>query len=206
MSFDADWDGFDDINRLAAKLSEIDPRRIDEESRKAAHDFGQRIYDEIMRWLESGRQDWPRLSDVTVLLRGAQGEKNTPKSGEPIQQRGSTQPLVDKGNFKKAIQLSTDASGAVIGILVPRSDDGKDMQMIASIIEGGATLPVTDKMRAYLSAKGVHLRKTTRVLVIPARPLFGPAADLLDENLSEWMQPYEDAVLAEIGLEEFNRA
>ena len=185
--FKITWEGFPEINDLAEKLSRVDPRMIETQARKAAHDFGQRLYDEIMKWLESGKQDWPRLSDMTILLRAAKKEKNTPGAGEDIPQRGSQQPLVDSAAFKRAVQLEKDDAGAVVGILIPKGENGKDMEMIARIIEGGATIPVTDKMRKFLAAKGIHLRKTTRVLVVPARPLFNPAADLLDENIAEWI-------------------
>lgn len=198
--FDVKWEGFKDINDLAEKLSKVDPALIQKQALAAAHDFGQQLYDEIMKWLDSGKQDWPRLSDVTTMLRAARNEKNTPGAGEDIPQYGSQQPLVDKGSFKRAIQLEKDDAGAVVGILIPKGENGKDMEMIARIIEGGASIPVTDKMRSFLAAKGIHLRKTTRVLVVPARPLFNPAADLLDENLDKWMEPYEDVILKEIGL------
>ena len=42
-------------------------------------------------------------------------------------------------------------------------------QWLAGIHEYGAKIPVTPKMRAYLSSIGVHLKKTTSVIVIPER-------------------------------------
>lgn len=200
--FGIEWDGLKELTDFSEQVSRVDERRIQEESVKAAHDLGQKVYDQIMAWLESGKPDWPRLSDVTVLLRGEHNEKNTPRAGEPIPTRGSSQPLIDHGDFKRAIQIENTDSGSSIGIIVPVGPKGQDMEMIAKIMEGGAVIPVTDKMRNYLSAKGIHLKKTTRVLMVPARPLIGPAADMLDEHLNEWLKPYEDALIKEFGLED----
>ena len=37
-------------------------------------------------------------------------------------------------------------------------------------IHEGATITVTNKMRAFLHANGIHLKKTTKTIKIPARP------------------------------------
>ena len=200
--FDVKIDGFEELQLIAKRLSTLDESVFKKEATKAAHDFGELLYAQIMEWMNSGRPDWPSLSDATVMLRSLRDEKDTPKSGENVLGKGSPQPLVDSGSFKRAIQLEKDDSGSALGILVPRDESGKDIQMIAEIMEGGALIPVTDKMRNYLATKGIHLRKTTRVISVPKRPLFNPAADLLDENLAEWLKPYEDNILREIGLEE----
>ena len=42
-------------------------------------------------------------------------------------------------------------------------------QWLAGIHEYGCTIPVTDKMRAYLHRIGVHLKKSTKVIIIPER-------------------------------------
>ena len=50
---------------------------------------------------------------------------------------------------------------------------------IAEVQQKGATIQVTDKMRSYLSGKGLHLRKKTTVIRIPARPWFGITSKVL---------------------------
>ena len=45
---------------------------------------------------------------------------------------------------------------------------------VAIIHEWGMTIKVTDKMRGYLASQGFHLKKSTKVITIPARPMFGP--------------------------------
>lgn len=54
---------------------------------------------------------------------------------------------------------------------------------LAAIHEFGATIPVTEKMRNYLAARGLPLRKETTELHIPARPFLGPAFDLYEADL-----------------------
>ncbi len=44
----------------------------------------------------------------------------------------------------------------------------------AAIHEFGGKIQVTDKMRRFLHAMGVHLRKATKYIKIPARPWFKP--------------------------------
>jgi len=44
----------------------------------------------------------------------------------------------------------------------------------ALVNEFGATIPVTEKMRRFLHAKGIHLRASTTEIEIPARPWFWP--------------------------------
>lgn len=40
---------------------------------------------------------------------------------------------------------------------------------LAGIHEYGCTIPVTDKMRAYLHSQGLHLKQSTKVIKIPER-------------------------------------
>ncbi len=46
-----------------------------------------------------------------------------------------------------------------------------------AIHEFGGKIPVTDKMRAFLHYKGVHLRKSTTEIVMPQRAWFKPTVD-----------------------------
>lgn len=49
-------------------------------------------------------------------------------------------------------------------------DDGKPVAQVATWNEYGTSIPVSDKMRGYLGANGLHLKKTTTRLYIPSRP------------------------------------
>lgn len=46
-----------------------------------------------------------------------------------------------------------------------------------AVHEFGAKIPVTERMRAFLHFKGVHLRKSTTEIVIPKREWFKPTVD-----------------------------
>lgn len=53
-----------------------------------------------------------------------------------------------------------------IGIL---GDSDSEILMVASVQEFGVNIDVTDKMRNYLHAQGLHLKKTTKQIKIPER-------------------------------------
>lgn len=46
-----------------------------------------------------------------------------------------------------------------------------------AVHEFGAKIPVTDKMRAFLHYKGVHLKKSTTEIIMPERAWFRPTVD-----------------------------
>lgn len=50
--------------------------------------------------------------------------------------------------------------------------------------EYGAMIPVTEKMRGFLHYKGIHLKRSTMELTIPARPWFFPV----------WKEHHLDAI------------
>lgn len=80
------------------------------------------------------------------------------------------------GKWQEAIvaRLGTDGSNTLkarVGILEDATNNGKSVAEYAAYNEYGADINVTPKMRGYLAAvKGVHLKKVTNALHIPARP------------------------------------
>lgn len=56
---------------------------------------------------------------------------------------------------------------------------------LARVHEFGCRVPVTPKMRAYLHHRGVHLRRETKVLVIPERAFLRRGYDALRQSLGE---------------------
>lgn len=52
-----------------------------------------------------------------------------------------------------------------------------ELAKIAAVQEFGARIPVTDKMRGYLAAKGLYLRKDTTHIIIPERSFLRAGAD-----------------------------
>ena len=97
------------------------------------------------------RKGWPRLHPFT------------------IEEKGSNKPLHDTGRLASSVQLGSERGDLVVGF----SD--KETAMIAQVHEDGTTIRVSPRMRGFLAARGLHLRKTTETLVIPPRPNIGPA-------------------------------
>lgn len=60
---------------------------------------------------------------------------------------------------------------------------GSKQEMIAAVHEYGARIKVTDKMRGYLAAHGLHLRASTSHIVIPERSFLRTGADLAQREI-----------------------
>lgn len=109
-------------------------------------------------------------------------------SGFTIALKGSTKALVDTGELRKSITSDVKRWNVVIiGVLKNKSIKDqitgavKSSLMIAKILHGGATIPVTDKMRRFflwlanseespVVGRVLPLAASTRVIRIPARP------------------------------------
>ena len=59
------------------------------------------------------------------------------------------------------------------------------IDVLGRIMEYGARIKVTPKMRAYLHYKGLHLKKKTDYIIIPARPHFMPVFLRIKRELKE---------------------
>ncbi|AJK64940.1 MULTISPECIES: hypothetical protein [Bacillus] len=66
-----------------------------------------------------------------------------------------------------------------------------DRQMIAAVHEFGCRIAVTDRMRNYLAAKGLYLKKDTQFINIPERSFLRAG---WDENEAEIVQKVEELV------------
>ncbi len=62
---------------------------------------------------------------------------------------------------------------------------------LAGIHEYGCTIPVTDKMRAYLHSQGLHLKQSTKVIKIPERSFLRSG---FDKNNSRLLRQTERAI------------
>lgn len=56
---------------------------------------------------------------------------------------------------------------------------GEDIMTIADRMENGDEILVTSKIRRIFAANGFPLKRTTTVLVVPPRPVWGPALQTL---------------------------
>lgn len=66
-----------------------------------------------------------------------------------------------------------------------------DSRWIASIQEFGCTIPVTDKMRAYLHRNGLHLKESTTEIKIPERSFLRSGHD---KNIDRVINQTERAI------------
>ena len=97
------------------------------------------------------------------------GQKFAPNSQLTVQRKGSSSPLIDKGDLVGSVTYQViDANNVFIGV-----KKGKEVN-IAAVHEFGCTIGVTPKMRAYLHHQGVHLRASTQYINIPPRPFLRP--------------------------------
>ncbi len=104
------------------------------------------------------------------IVSGAPGsQKLAPLSPITIARKGSSKPLIDKGDLVGSVTYQViDSNNVFIGV-----KKGKEVN-IAAVHEFGCTIGVTPKMRAYLHYQGVHLRASTQYIHIPARPFLRP--------------------------------
>lgn len=104
------------------------------------------------------------------IISGAPGgQKFVPNSPMTIARKGSSKPLIDKGDLIGSITYQViDNDNVFIGV-----KKGKEAN-IAAVHEFGCTIQVTPKMRAYLHYQGIHLKASTQYIHIPARPFLRP--------------------------------
>jgi len=103
------------------------------------------------------------------------GKDMKPLHGFTVQQKGSSKPLIDDGDLLGSVDFAFLDELAVIVGARRRAEDGTDVAGIHER-ENGMRIRVTPKMRAFLHARGFHLRPETRELFIPGRPFLRPAA------------------------------
>jgi len=147
-------------------------------------DLADLAYVTIVETLEQQKNAFPPLSAVTQWFRQKQGK--------------STRTRIDTGDFLRGIQQEIRDKYALVGMLVPRNSKGDDMEMIAKIMEGGATIRVTSKMRRWFAAQGKPLRKSTMFLHIPPRPVFAAAEAEIDAEVDKVVGKYLDQMLAKV--------
>jgi len=141
-----------DWNKLANMLN---PSRLKNSLRKCAAKAGNYGASEVKKGIRGGApggQSFAPLSPVTII------------------NKGSSKPLIDHGDLIGSVtyEVFNDNSSVFIGV-----KKGKEVN-IAAVHEYGCTIGVTSKMRAYLHYHGIHLKKTTAYIHIPARPFLSP--------------------------------
>lgn len=146
-----DWNRIDEI---------FNPAKIAEGMRQAAARVGNYGASQVKKGIVSGSPG---------------GKTFKPNSPLTIARKGSSKPLIDKGDLVGSITYQIiDSDNVFIGV-----KKGKEAN-IAAVHEFGCTIKVTPKMRAYLHHQGVHLKPSTQMIYIPARPFLRPVLDSSD--------------------------
>lgn len=143
-----DWDKLDSI---------LSSARIDSLLKKAGEKIGNYGASEVKKGIVSGAPG---------------GQTFAPLSPLTIMRKGSSKPLIDKGDLLGSISYKVvDDDKVFIGV----SD--KEEAIIAAVHEYGCTIPVTPKLRAYFHYQGIHLRNETVSLHIPSRKFLRPVLE-----------------------------
>ena len=114
-----------------------------------------------------------RLESI-IKNRILDGKGMSPLHGFTIEEKGSSKPLIDEGDLLGSVGLRFLGKNAVFVGVHRKSEDGTDIAAIHER-EEGTRIKVTPKMRAYLHARGFHLKPETDELFIPGRPFIKPS-------------------------------
>lgn len=87
-----------------------------------------------------------------------------------------------KNKFPEMVKTAKALNGRKVQVGCIQGDHA----WLASVHEYGCNIPVTDKMRAFLHSKGIHLKKSTKVIKIPERSFLRSGHDEhIDEVLKK---------------------
>lgn len=120
-----------------------------------------------------------------------------------ISQKGSSAMLVDTGHLRNSITVHEQDVGSLrierrIGVFIYQGYHNQEMQRrrypqttptdilltsLAVIHEFGAVIEVTPRMRSFLHRVGLHLRATTRFIVIPERSFLRNGFDRIEPEI-----------------------
>lgn len=146
-------------------------------------DLAEIAYVALQDQIKSGDTAFP-LSEMTKWLKQ--------KDGDDPRAR------VESGDFLRALDKRVEEGKATVGILIPRGSKGQDMEMLARVMEGGATVPVTERMRKWFAAQGKPLKRTTVALKIPPRPIFDPVMGEMEKHIDSVVGKHMDEILGSI--------
>jgi hypothetical protein len=165
-----DWRGA--IQRLRALRDGVKA-----EVRLATERNCQGLVGEIQKGIEAqepgGKSLGPELHPYTVLRRLAgYSPKRQDEMLQALAKGRRAKALVNHGDLLRSFtyRLAPDGWSGVVGVNRQAvSKDGTRMVNIAAVLFRGKVIRVTDKMRRYLHATGLHLKTGTTHIVIPPR-------------------------------------
>lgn len=106
--------------------------------------------------------------------------------------------VIDHGYEARMKEIKKlDKSYTAVGWFGRGGTPSDDVAARAAVNEVGATIRVTKRMRGFLAAVlGIHLKKSTHVIRIPARPFVKKTASLFKRKLEERMMIEYNNLLA----------
>lgn len=100
----------------------------------------------------------------------------------------------DENSIPKYIEMLEQLTSTIIEVGI-FGEDSSEILMIANVQEFGCNIKVTDKMRNYLHAIGLHLKKTTREIRIPERSFIRSGFDDKESKIRNTANKYLEQVL-----------
>jgi hypothetical protein len=102
--------------------------------------------------------------------------------------------------IKKEMEKFRKGPHARVGVLASAGGYGGDGKVtvanVATWMEFGVKIPVTDAMRGFLAANGLRLKKETTIISIPARPFMAQAFDTNRAQLEAFIDTQAGRVLS----------
>lgn len=133
-------------------------------------EFDERLHRNAAKTLRRAGEEL--ASDIRTRILDSRDMK--PLHGFTVEAKGSSKPLIDDGDLLGSVGMRFIEELAVFVGVHRRAEDGTDVAAIHER-EEGTRVPVTPAMRAFLHARGFHLKPETTELFIPGRPFVKPA-------------------------------
>lgn len=120
-----------------------------------------------------------------IKMQSPGGEKFTPLHSLTVEEKSklsgvgsvkSNQALIRYGDLYNALAYEIDDDGS-FAVGFPKNavnSSGENINMIATVMESGITISVTDSMRNYFAFQGRPLKNSTTHIEVPARPFLEP--------------------------------
>jgi phage gpG-like protein len=136
---------------IEAEIQNIGKRAVEEGSTA--------IRRHVVSGIVGRRSTWPQLSYVTRTV------------------KGNDTPLIQHGDLLASIDSESEGQTAFVGVMKKQGSHGQDLETVARIMEEGAVISVTPKMREWFKSNGFPLRASTTHITVPARPFLEPAVE-----------------------------
>ena len=152
---------------------------------------GDAVVDKAKAGIDTGRGEWEPLAEATIAMKGhgkALIDSRLLRDSIAGWWEGATRP--------NAQETGVYSVGIPFGVTYP---DGTPLEMVAVLMEEGATISIDTESRKVLEGKRIDVSKGAKVIRIPPRPFLEPAmnevADTFEEVVAESMNRLYDRLL-----------